>query len=185
LFGAEFFDFGFGMMEKARRIEVEFESTESDFQRVLLRYHWKRMFLEYALMIALGIPVCYFLGIDFLDIENSVWAAFAFFATLTALLILDLYRRVVLQAKKLTKITQPAKTIFSEKGVASETATASSSRDWANYLKIDETGTDFIFFTQENFFATIPKRFFKDQKEIVSLRELIKDKLGDKARLQK
>ena len=172
-------------MENARNIEVEFESTEKDFQRVLLWYHWRRMLLEYLLMIAIGIPFCYFLGFNVLDIENNGWAAFAFFATLSTLLILDIYRRCFFPAKKLKEIMKPAKTVFSDKGVESETPIASSSRDWENYLKIYETKMYFIFFTQENFFATIPKRFFKSQSEIVTLRELIKDKLGENAKLQK
>ena len=172
-------------MEKARTIEVEFESTEKDFQRVLFWYHWRRMLLEYLLMIAIGIVFCYFLGFNVLDIENNGWATFAFLATLSTLLILDLYRKCFYQAKKLKEITKPAKSIFSEKGIESITPISSSSREWENYLKIYENNKDFIFFIQENFFATIPKRFFKNQSEIVSLRELIKDKLGEKAELQK
>ncbi len=172
-------------MENSRKIEVEFESTEKDFQRVLLWYHWKRMLLEYLLMIVLGIVFCYLLGFNVLDIKNNGSAMFAFVATLSILFVLDLYRRIFFQAKKLKEIMKPAKTIFSEKGVESKTPIASSVRDWENYLKIYETKKDFIFFSQENFFATIPKRFFKNQSEIISLRELIKDKLGVKAKLQK
>ena len=172
-------------MEFARNIEVEFESTEKDFQRVLLWYHWKRMLLEYLLMIVLGIVFCYFLGVNVFDIENNGWTVFAFIATISILLILDLYRRVFSQAKKLKGVMKQAKTVFSEDGVESTTPNASSKRDWGSYAKIYETESDFIFFSQENFFATIPKRFFKHQSEIISLRELIKVKLGEKAKLQK
>lgn len=171
-------------MENERKIEVEFESNEKDIQRVLLWYHWKRMFLEYLLMIVVGIPLCYFLGFDVLDIKNNGWTTFAFVGTLSVLLMLDIYRRCFYQANKLKEITKPAKSIFTEKGVESKTPVATSNRDWESYLKVFETKTDFIFFSQENFFATIPKRFFKSKEEIEDLRELVKRKLGEKAKLQ-
>lgn len=173
------------VMESVRSIEVEFESTEKDFQRVLLWYLWKRILLQTLLIIVLAVVFSYFLGVNVFDIKNNGWATLAFVLTITVLIILDLYRRVFSRAKKLKAIMKPAKTVFSEQGVASTTANASSNRDWANYIKIYETNKDFIFFSRKYFFSTIPKRFFKSQSEIVSLRELIKAKLGEKAKLQK
>ncbi len=171
-------------MENERKIEVEFESNENDFRRVLLWYHWKRMFLEYLLMIVVGIPLCYFLGFNVLDIKNNSWATLAFVGTLSVLLMLDIYRRCFFQANKLSEIARPAKTIFTEKGVESTTPIGSSNRNWESYLKVFETQTDFIFFTQENFFATIPKRFFDNPDQIEELRELVRRKLVAKAKLQ-
>ncbi len=170
-------------MRDAQMIEVEFESTEKDFQRVLLWYHWKRMFLEYVLMVVIGITLCYFLGFNVLDIKNNGWATLAFVGTLTILLFLDIYRRCIFQANKLSEIAKPSKSSFSEKGIESKTPTTSSNREWESYAKVYETKTDFIFFQQENAFATIPKRFFKSETEIEELRELLRRKLGEKAKL--
>jgi hypothetical protein len=171
-------------MEIERKIEVEFESNEKDFQRVLFWYHWKRMLLEYISMIIIGIPLCYFFGFNVLDIKNNGWAASTFVAALLILLALDIYKRCFMQANRLKKIAKPSKTIFSERGIESKTPTTSSSRDWSSYAKIYETAKDFIFFQQENAFATIPKRFFKNQGEIEALRELVGRKLGERAKLQ-
>ena len=167
-----------------QKIEVEYELNEKDFQRILLWYHWKRIALEFGLMIILGIPLCYFLGFNVLDIKNNGWATFAFIATFSILLALNIYGRCFVQAKKLKGLAKPSKTIFTERGIESKTPTTSSSRDWESYAKIYETAKDFIFFQQENTFATIPKRFFKNQGEIDMLRELVSRKLGERAKLQ-
>ena len=171
-------------MEFEQKIEVEYESNEKDFQRVLLWYHWKRMFLEFGLMIIIGIVLCFFLNINILDLKNNGFATFAFVATILILFAFDIYRRCFLQAKKLKEIAKPSKSIFTEQGIESKTLTSSSSRDWEGYAKIYETAKDFIFFSQENVFAVIPKRFFKNQAEIEALRELVSRKLGERAKLQ-
>lgn len=182
MFGAEFFDFG--IMDFERKIEVEYESKQSDFQRVLIWYYWKRIALEFVMMITLGIVFCYFLGINVLDIKNNGWAILVFIATISILHALNVHRRLFVQAGKLKQIAKPSKTIFSEKGIESITPNSSSKRDWESYAKIYETAKDFIFFSQENVFATIPKRFFKNQGEIEALKELVNRKLGEKAKLQ-
>ena len=171
-------------MEAERKIEVEFESDEKDFQRVLLWYHRKRITLEFSLMIILAIVFCYFLGINVLDIKNNAWEIVAFIATISVLLAFDVYRRCFVQARKLKEIAKLSKSTFNEQGIKSKTHTSSSSRDWEGYAKIYETAKDFIFFSQENVFATIPKRFFKNQDDIKALRELVNRKLGDRAKLK-
>ena len=171
-------------MEIERKIEVEYESNEKDFQRVLFWYHWKRMALEFGLIILIAIVFCYFLGINVLDVKSYGWATFTFIATVSILFALDIYRRCFIQAKKLKEIAKPSKTIFTEQGIESKTPSASSQRDWIGYAKIYETANDFIFFSQENVFATIPKRFFKNQIEIEELRELVSRKMRERAKLQ-
>ncbi len=171
-------------MENERKIEVEFESTEKDFQRVLLWYHWKRMFFAYLLMIIAGIPLCYFLGFNVLDIKNNGWATLAFFGTLSILLLLDIYRRCFFPTNKLKERVSPTKIVFSEQEVESKTPSTFSSRNWEGYEKIYETNSDFIFFYQENVFYSIPKRFFNNESQIIELRQLIGEKLGEKAKLQ-
>ena len=151
---------------------------------MLLWYHWKRMSLEFGLIILLGVLFCYFLGFNVLDFKNNGWAALAFFATISILFALNIYRRCFITANKLKEIVKPSKTIFSEQGIESKTPITSSSRDWESYSKIYETTKDFIFFSQENVFATIPKRFFKNQAEIEALRRLVSRKLGERAKLQ-
>ena len=142
------------------------------------------MSLEFGLMIIIGIVLCYFLDINILDVKNNGFTTFAFIATISILFALDIYRRCFLQARKLKKIAKPSKSIFTEQGIESKTPTSSSSRDWEGYAKIYETAKDFIFFSQENVFATIPKRFFKNQGEIEALKELVNRKLGERAKLQ-
>ncbi len=168
-------------MNFERKIEVEFKTTVTDFQRILVWYHWKRLFLEFSLMVIVGIPFCYFLGFNLL--QNG-WAAIAFISTILILSVLKFYGLVFRRAEALKQITQPAKTIFSDQGLETITKSIHTNRAWESYAKIFETDKDFIFFQIENAFAAIPKRFFKNQDDIEVLRELVNRKLGEKAKLQ-
>ncbi len=101
-------------MDFERKIEVEFETTVSDFQRILVWYRWKRLFVEFSLMLIIGIPFCYFIGFNLL--ENG-WAAIGFIFTLLILFVLNIYGLVFRRAEALKRITEPAKTIFSEQSL--------------------------------------------------------------------
>lgn len=168
-------------MDFERRIEVEFETTVSEFQRVLVWYYWKRLLVEFSLMLVAGIPFCYFIGINLL---KNVWAALAFIATLLILFTLDIYKLIFKRAEALKQITEPAKTIFAEQGLETVTKSVHTNRAWESYAKIYETEKDFIFFHKENAFAAIPKRFFSSQSDVEKLRELVNSKLGERAKLQ-
>ncbi len=168
-------------MENERKIEVEYETNVNDFRRILIWYHWKRLLLEYSLMLVLGIPFCYFLGFKIL---SDGLVATGFFATFLMLLIINIYGEIYRRAEALSKIFEPAKTLFSENGLETITSSIHTNRAWESYAKIYETDSDFIFFQKENAFAGIPKRFFKNQAEIEELRQIIAAKLGVKAKLQ-
>jgi len=168
-------------MENVKNIKVEFDTNVNDFQRILVWYHWKRLVIEFSLMLVIGIPFCYFLGFNLL---NNDWAAFAFLFTLLSLQTLKIYGLIFRRAEALKKIAEPAKTVFSEQGLETKTKSIHSNRAWESYEKIFETDSDFIFFQKENAFAAIPKRFFKNQNQIDELRQLIGEKLGERAKLQ-
>lgn len=169
-------------MDNEGKIEVEFETNVNDFQRILVWYHWKRLFIEYSLILIAGVSVGYFLGFNLL---SNGWAAFAFISTILILLILNIYGLIFRRAEALKKITEPAKTIFSQDGLETITKSIHTNRVWESYAKIYETDTDFIFFQKENAFAGIPKRFFKNQSQINELRHLVAEKLGERADLKK
>ncbi len=57
-------------MSVDKRIKVDFETDVEDWRRVLIWYSWKRMLIEYVLMIVLGVPFLYFFGINLLRFEK-------------------------------------------------------------------------------------------------------------------
>jgi hypothetical protein len=172
-------------MNEGKVIEVNFETNVGDWRRVLFWYRWKRLAVEFIIVLVLGVPVLYFLGINIFDFENNAFAALWFFATVFGLFILSLYFGIIRQAESLKRIAEPAKALFSDKGLKTMTDTSSSEKNWERFSNIFETREDFIFFLIENFFFTIPKRFITDEKQITELKQLFREKLGDKAKLKK
>ena len=170
-------------MESEKKIEVAFESNVNDFRRILIWYHWKRLVLEYGIMMVVGIPSFYLLGFNLFDIKNNGWITFTFIIAFLLLLTLNILGLFFRQANKLKDIAEPAITVFTEQGLETKTKSMTSSRKWESYAKIFETKSDFIFFPQENVFAAVPKRFFKSQNQIDELRQLISEKLGARAKL--
>ena len=163
MFGAEFL---FWIMENEQKIEVEFESNEKDFQRVLLWYHWKRMSLEFGLIILLGILFCYFLGFNVLDFKNNGWAAFAFFATISISFALDIYRRCFITANKLKEIAKPSKTTFSEQGIESKTPTTSSKEIGKAIQKFTKPHMISSFFRRKMFLQLFQNDFSKTKSKL-------------------
>jgi hypothetical protein len=168
-------------MNQDNLIEVNFETNVQDWRRVLVWYRWKRMLIEYVLMVILGVPFLYFFGINLLDLKNNGFAAFSFFFTVITLFIFSIYFGIWRQAEKLKNIAEPAKAIFSDKGLKTISKSSSSEKTWERFSKIFETKEDFIFYLMENVFFTIPKRFFQDEKQISELKQLFRQKLGEKA----
>ena len=72
---------------------------------------------------------------------------------------------------------------FNETGLAGSTFLGSTSTKWAAFIEAAETETDFYFFTSTKFSYFVPKAAFSDVSDIERLRTLVKDKLGDRAKL--
>ena len=171
-------------MSVDKRIKVDFETNVEDWRRVLIWYSWKRMLIEYVLIIVLGVPFLYFFGINLLDLKNNGFVTFSYFFTLVTLLIFSIYFGIWRKAEKLKKIAEPATAIFSDKGLKTISNSSSSEKTWERFSNIFETKEDFIFYLMENVFFTIPKRFFQDANQTTELRQLFREKLGEKAKLK-
>lgn len=171
-------------MSESRIIEVNFETNVSDWRRVLLWYRWKRLTFEFILVAAIGIAVFYLLGINFGDFEKNATIAVTFFVTILILFVLSFYFGIYRQADRLKQLAEPATAVFSDKSLKTMTETSSSEKNWERFSNIFETKEDFIFFLLENVFFTIPKRFVQTEHQLAELKQLFREKLGDKARLK-
>jgi hypothetical protein len=72
---------------------------------------------------------------------------------------------------------------FSEEEIEGVGNLGSSRFKWAAVIKALEGRDDFFFFLSKNFAHFIPKRAFISIEQQISLRALVRDKLGDKAKL--
>ncbi len=170
-------------MSDSKVIEVNFDTNVNDWRRVLFWYRWKRLFIELVLVVVLGIPIFYFLGINLFDFEKNAITAFYFFLTISVLLILNFYFGIWRQAERLKQIAEPATAVFTEKGLKMTSSSSSSEKNWERFGNIFETQEDYIFFPMENIFFTIPKRFIGDENQS-ELKKLFRAKLGERAKLK-
>lgn len=171
-------------MSESRFIEVNFETNVGDWRRVLLWYRWQRLTIEFVLVAAIGVLVFYLLGINLFDFGKNAIPAVLFFLTISVLFVLSIYFGVYRQADRLKRLAEPARAVFSEKGLKTMTETSSSEKNWERFSNIFETKEDFIFILLENVFFTIPKRFVRTEHQLTELKQLFREKLGDKARLK-
>lgn len=70
---------------------------------------------------------------------------------------------------------------LNEEGVEGQNSLGSNKIKWEAFLEATETKDDFFFFTTNKFAQFIPKRFFTEE-QIKQVREIVKEKLGDKAK---
>jgi hypothetical protein len=181
LFGTGFFSFG---MAENKNIEVEYLATAKDYRRVLLWYRWKRLALTIAIAVLIGIPILYAAFFS-ADTDNRPPGIVLWFLLILPLLVLaSFYWGIWRQAEKIEKVFEPVKVVFSADGMESAGELSSAGMDWDQFYKIYETKNDFIFFPEKKIFYTIPKRFFDGQNSVVRFRELLREKLDRRAKLQ-
>lgn len=167
------------MMTADRKIEIEYQANAKDYRRILLWYQWKKLVLSNVVIILVAVAFLYFANFD-----DGLISIALFLLFLPIIVIGIAYWSIWRQAGKIEKVFEPAKVVFSEEGMQSTGESASASMKWDKFHKVQETSEDFIFFPQHNIFYTVPKRFFHSQNEISEFRELLGEKLADRATLQ-
>jgi YcxB-like protein len=175
-------------MGNEQKIEVEVDVKAADYRRILFWYHWKRIALIGLVWLILFPAILWFVAFGagaspFTSNNNSPLIVFVLFALLPILLCGSFYFSIWKQAKKIEKISERTHFIFSESGIDSKNTLAASQFSWERINKICETKTDFIFFSQENVFYTVPKRFFVSDEQIKNFKILLAEKLGKQAKL--
>ena len=185
LVGVEFFNFG--MDEK--KIEIEVVNTAQDYRRVLFQQQWKRVVLIAIIYLLIIVPTLWLTMFGaganpFESKNNDIVIVMILFGLLPILMAANIYFGVWKQADKVSKMIERAKYTFAEQGIETVTDSSSSQNDWSRLSKIRETKKDFILYPQENVFFVIPKRFYKNETQIEEFRNLVREKLGGKAKLK-
>jgi hypothetical protein len=100
---------------------------------------------------------------------------------MNVVMIFFMSRRVFMQNRFMREEIRYA---FGDEGVQVSTDTRTSRHQWSMYGKVVETRRHFLFFYPDAMAHLIPKRCFKGTEELDRLREVLRDGLGDKARLR-
>lgn len=177
-------------MENEQNIEIDVFVNVKDYRRVLF-WHSRNTIYKILFTLFVSLPILYYFagfgdGINLFNLGNvvtilrfGVIAVFVFLLIILASLIYSIWK----QTDQLKNLFEETKFIFSENGIESICKLCSSDRSWESFVKICETELDFIIFQQETMFYPIPKRFFESQMQINEFKELLSQKLGEKAEL--
>ncbi len=68
----------------------------------------------------------------------------------------------------------PTHWLFSDGGIRVDSPTASSHIEWKTYVRVRETGMQFLLYPQTQLAHVIPKRFFSTKEQVSSFREMIR-----------
>ena len=167
-------------------ITIRIEANAADYRRVLLWYQRKRTVIT-AIVTLL---VLFVIGLYVSSITNDarfVGFRLEFFVAIVCVPLIAfgiLFFGVWRQARKIEEISEPTSVTFSSNGISSVSETSKTDVQWKRFSRIVETSQDFIVFPQENVFYPVPKRFFEDISQIVSLRSLLTEHLGERAKLR-
>jgi hypothetical protein len=170
-------------MTENKKIEVEYLANAADFRRVLLWYRWKRLAVIIGITFLIGVPIL--VSAFSSDPANRPPGFVLWFLLVMPLLVLAVfYWGVWRQAERIEKIFEPVKVTFTEDGLESKGESSSAEMSWDGFYQVYETNQDFIFFPEKNIFYSIPKRFFSGQDKIAEFKELVREKLSNRAKLK-
>jgi hypothetical protein len=96
----------------------------------------------------------------------------------------ELYRKAKRQFGTSGTLREARRTVISDEGLDSSSARSSGKLAWAVFYKVIETPESFLLFTSNTVFILLPKRIFSGEEQIHSLRALIAQNVGSKARLR-
>jgi hypothetical protein len=100
-------------------------------------------------------------------------------------LLLFPYLRLVAIMRKSAGFREPAKFIFSPKGLRFESTNATGEYSWSAFARVTETKKSFAI-SQNDFAGTyIPKRCFGSPGDVASLRQLVRDNFKGKWTLRR
>lgn len=176
-------------MSENQKIEIEVINTANDYRRVLLMQSYKKFAIAGILYLIVVIPMLWLTffgaGANPLDGKNkSVIYVMILFAVLPILIASGIYLNIWRQSKAIEKTLEPVNFIFSTDELEIKSKSSSAKTTWDSLQKIQELKEDFLFFPQNNIFYTVPKRSFQSDFQIEDFRNLVREKLGKKAKLK-
>jgi ABC-type multidrug transport system fused ATPase/permease subunit len=176
-------------MSERTPIEIDIKITEEVFWRVSFASRIKRFLLVTSIYLPIAILIMYFavFGAGANPFSEKNWSILIVLFIICAIPFVFLaasYFSLRKLARKLAKATEETHFTFSENEVEINSSSRSTKTSWKNYEKIQETKEDFVCYLNNYTFHPIPKNSFKNEQQLNEFRELVREKLGGKAKLK-
>lgn len=168
---------------KASRIEIEAELTFEDFFYTIVSrsFNVRWIFVIAAFIVIVPLTLASFIIIAF---AKGEWIVTLLIFGLPIIMFSSLFYYYYRIAKKLAaRSKSKIQWSFSDAGYSVATDTGNANVSWNGIDEIIEIKNHFLVVVQNPLYFIIPKRFF-DESQINEFKELIRRKLGDKARLK-
>ena len=176
-------------MNERKPIEIDVELNEGDFWRVSFAGRVKRFLLITLIYLPIALLIMYFVAFGaganpFSEKNWSIIIVLFIICAIPFVFLPAVYFSLRKLAAKLAKASEKTHFTFSENEIETNSISRSSKLTWDNYEKILETNEDYVGYLKNYTFHTIPKRFFKNEEQILAFKELVREKLGEKAKLK-
>jgi hypothetical protein len=169
-----------------KHIDIEGEAVLSDIMRNVFWESAKKLWLIILLAVFMTPYMLFalFSG-GFSKGVSAVLDVRMIFPFLPFLIILfSLYSVYSISKKSLALTKGKIQYSFGEDTYKVRAFIGNSELKWEGLQEIRETAKDFLFIQQKPRFVVIPKRWFQNEPQIVQFKELVRRKLGDKAKLK-
>ena len=169
-------------------IAVEVTYDAADYARAFMfmqkqkfaRRYW---YILLAVWTAGVIGLLYFTGFDLQ--QMGYFLILVFLLVVTTVLTMPLFLRWNFRRQlKSFPAAQGVQTFtFNGEGLQITGSLGNSEIKWEAITKALESSNEFLFYISNNFSYFLPKRAFSSSEHQITWREVLKDKLGDKAKL--
>ncbi len=172
-------------MSEERTVEVDVLLELRDYVRASYWFLFKKFKFVLSLIVIAGVayPALYLSGAVTKNPNNNYWGLLIPFALL-ALMLGGTYFSSKRQMASNKSLSEPHHYTFSEGGIDVTALSSSGHTSWSNFYEAHETKHNFLLFLSKNLMYVIPKRCFRNGGQIASFKELLKAKLGGKAKLK-
>jgi hypothetical protein len=171
-------------MPSEQEITVRFHPSAADYRKVLIWYRWKRQAVIFAIVLV-GLLMTGLAFVTPTAAEPYKRLPIYLGVILTPIVcVFVAYLGVRKQARKLEVISEDTEFTFTRDGLHSRTSMSESTIKWERFDKVVETSKYFVFFPQHNVFYMVPKGNFDGDSQLMNFRSIVRDSLGDRAKLQ-
>lgn len=168
-------------------IEVDVQLEFEDFWRVLFWKTLKRYWHMYFLTFAISLPaIVIFFYVLLTNPERIKFSPAILLLLLPLLTVLIVQWSIYTRAKKSdVSLKSKARWVFYRDEFDVFTPVSRSENSWESLVEVEEESKNFLLFLHKDIFMIIPKRFFESDSQIQEFRELVRENLGDRAKLKR
>lgn len=165
-----------------KKIEIEVELTFEDFFRAIIsRVFNVRLIFVIALLLIITPLALFSIYIAFE--QGKFFLLFLIVGLPIILTLIYLYYFYSVSKKLAAKSKSKVQWSFTDFGYDLVTENGQAQVNWSGVEEITETTKHFLLIIQNPIYIIVPKRFF-NESQLIEFRELVRRKLGDKAKLK-